>query len=1577
MPNVKFRFIGDDSELRKKLANLAKMQADISNNFRSNLSKGGTNAVSEAIKQVGKDAIAAAKEAEVLNRTANNSAIRDAKLADIAAIKKLRDERSKEISELNFLKQVEQEHKGILADKKSVTESLIQEEKQLSVEYKKGQLSLQEYNKSLKEAAEARRKANDEERKAEKVLRDSEKARKDGDREEAKRQKDLDRRKKLLEQESSEYFKLNKALGAVRKEAKEVLAEMFRMERQGHKNTAGYEALRKKSEGLVAQTQLLDRGIKKIDATLGIHYRNVGNYGEALELISPQIANINQHLQVFGTSLDDLATKPGAIKEVGAAFLSIGKGILGFVLSPIGLFITALGALFMLFKGNKQTVIDFNNGLLNVGKTTGLEGKALQDLADDIVGLSRALKTVSTDKLLEYATVAGQLGVKGSQNILAFTEALAKLETASDIKGEEGGSEIARLLTLTDGGVQNIKAFGDEIVNLGNNFAATENEILSNATKIAQSTGVYKVGRQEVLAFATATKSVGVEAELVGSTMGRTLGTLEKVIRSGKGLGTVLKLVGGTQAELSKRFREDASGVLIDFIGGLNRTGKSAADFNKSLEAVGITAIRDQAVLGSLASNGFDILTDALTNVKDATGAMDAEFETASGKIVNQSARIGIAWDNMVLSIENGSGAIGVASVAVVGFFAEILEGITNVVTSNSWGEFFTRINPTNWGRGSSINRALGLKEVFDDVRKFNKEISKIGDGSNAWIRTEFSKMNKHEFEKAYKLAKEHSEKMAKASLDYETGVLSGDLKETENTVNEYKKQESIARLHLSRMEQIRSKKGYDFSGKPKVGIAGLEEESEKERLKRERAEAAAAKKAERIVENARKATERQRSLQLEIDKINETASRNQLSRDESEVESVKDKYAKIKEEVRKFYDDPKNKGKKVDTSGLLASEKFEVSEATIRQNTKRLEESFDAQKRLLDEYNSFADQTSKEEADKRFGNELSAFKDYEKNVEKAYWDLLTKKKTADIEGLNSTLKLTQAEEEQFKILEKRRDEISQNKRQKESRDLIESLQLSATTESKINDIRVEYARAYATLEKNKTSLTVEEFEKRKEALKKGQSEEIGSILLPDLQKTGDWINVFEKSSQLAVSKVKNSVSVLRTSLEKMLSDGKITVEQYNEALKQIKGVEVEVNVSEKGFGRLKQILKELKEAEKGSLKYDQARQKLGQEINYWGQGIVDAGNEALNVADKLGLGSEKFKEDMALTMNLASDAVNLASSIASGDVMGIITNGIKTLSSAISLFTKDRGIERKIQDYQRQIEVLGKSYEALQKKMNGNDTNYYANSDQLIANLKEQQRLLEQSAKAEEDKKKTDKEKVKGYKEQSEAINKQIEDTENAIRQMRLQTDINSLAQSITDALVGAFESGEDGIDAMDKAFDKFIKNSLANSVRLKFVQKIIDDMLNQVDKYMASNDNSIVGFDFTEWDKKLNQAGKEAMDFLESAYKGLGLEKDSSSSGSGLSGAIKKEITEATASELTGFARSTFDLAKRDFLESQSQGVTLSKQLDVANRKLIVLNQINTNTANTVARLDTAVKHLDQLVKNTSQQSNRAYTG
>lgn len=764
---------------------------------------------------------------------------------------------------------------------------------------------------------------------------------------------------------------------------------------------------------------------------------------------------------------------------------------------------------------------------------------------------------------------------------------------------------------------------------------------------------------------------------------------------------------------------------------------------------------------------------------------------------------------------------------------------------------------------------------------------------------------------------------------------------------NSRKDKENLERLKLANNALAEMNKIYHSQHEIKKKITKADELSDTEKAK-----------AERKAEQARQAVERQRKLQGDIDALANQSTRKQLSRDEEEIASIKDKYAKMREEVRKFYADPKNAGLRVDQGKLQQAESFEISEAKTRQGTKELVKQLNEQRAIYDQYNAYVEQNGVEAAKRMFGEQAQTAEDFKAALEREYLAITS-----------SNENLTQAQAERAKEVKQILDALNKDEVAKQRAKYAEMLKLSEDNEIKIAAIRKKYSDAYEQLEKDKTKISVEEYQKRVEALKKGQTEEIGAILLPDLQKGQDWVNVFEKTSTLARTKILQSVETLKVSLKKMLDEGKITIEQYNDALKGIRDVEVQVTVSDRGFGRIKQILKELKEAEKDSIRYDEARQKLAGEIANIGGGLVEAGGDMLNIMDSLGIGSEKFKEDMALSLDLAGNAVNLAASIASGDVVGMITNGIKTISSAINLFTKDRKIERQIKEYQKQLDQLGKTYDALAKKMADSDTNFYGNSEAALRNLKAQERQIIQMQQAERSKKKSDAEKLKAYDQELLNNRNQQLELEKSIREMRLQTDINSLAKSITDALVGAFEAGEDGIHAMDKAFDDFIKNSLANSVRLKFIQGFVEDMLADVDDYMSKNGDSIAGYDFGKWEKRKNDAINFSNEFLDAAYQGLGLEKDSSKNTSTISGKIKTELTEKTGGELLGIWRAGYDIWKQQLAALNLHTAQNNQYIQIANNKLIALNAIQVNTANTVTELQHAVVELRAINKNTSK--------
>lgn len=228
---------------------------------------------------------------------------------------------------------------------------------------------------------------------------------------------------------------------------------------------------------------------------------------------------------------------------------------------------------------------DYEKALVGVGKTTNIEGKKLEEFGKKFQELAARIP-VSTNELLGIAQAAGQLGVKGEENLLKFTDTVAKLGVATDLSGEEAATALTRILTVTGEGIGQIDKFGSVIVALGNNFAATESEITRVATEVSRATSVFGVSAAEAAALSAALKSVGVQAELGGSAVGRAYRAIDASIRTGgSALERLSQLTGMTGEQLRKTFAEDSTAVFQKFIEGLGRVAANGGDTTKTLAA--------------------------------------------------------------------------------------------------------------------------------------------------------------------------------------------------------------------------------------------------------------------------------------------------------------------------------------------------------------------------------------------------------------------------------------------------------------------------------------------------------------------------------------------------------------------------------------------------------------------------------------------------------------------------------------------------------------------------------------------------------------------------------------------------------------------------------------------------------------------------------------------------------------------------------------------------------------------------------------------------------------------------------
>jgi TP901 family phage tail tape measure protein len=330
---------------------------------------------------------------------------------------------------------------------------------------------------------------------------------------------------------------------------------------------------------------------------------------------------------------------------------------------------------------------EFETGLIAVAKTTDLSDKELAQFEQGIEDLAKRLP-VTTKELLDTAQAAGQLGVKGTANLLNFTETIAKLGRASDVTGEEAATSLTRILNVTGESVENIDELASVVVALGNNFAATESEIIRVTNEVARATQQFGVSSSEASAFGAVLRSFGVRAEEAGSAVGKTFRAIEEAVSNGgRALQQLSKITGLSADELRKQFGEDAVGVFQKFLVGLDNAKKGGAVLAQELKKLGLEGETIQKVIPTLSSN-YEELTRALSlanaETKNAT-ALNKEFARFAQSTESTTQLLANAFEKLQRNIgEKFAPAIKAAAPAIADFISRIGEDSVDAFARNT-----------------------------------------------------------------------------------------------------------------------------------------------------------------------------------------------------------------------------------------------------------------------------------------------------------------------------------------------------------------------------------------------------------------------------------------------------------------------------------------------------------------------------------------------------------------------------------------------------------------------------------------------------------------------------------------------------------------------------------------------------------------------------------------------------------------------------------------------------------------------------------------------------------------------------
>ena len=431
------------------------------------------------------------------------------------------------------------------------------------------------------------------------------------------------------------------------------------------KNTQGFDANSEAARNLQTQIDLDTAALKELEAQ------------------ARQSASVlGTQMQVAGQKIQEVGEK---IKSVGDKLAGVGQTMTTYVTGPI------VGA----FGASAKAAIDWESAFTGVMKTVDeTANTTYDDLKKSINEIAKTTAS-SQNEIAATMEIAGQLGVS-ADDITEFTKVMVMLGDTTNLSSEEAASSIAKFANVTGMSLNDVDKLGSAIVDLGNNYATTEADIMSMATRLSGAGAQIGLSQGEILGFATALSSVGIEAEMGGSafskamikmqvaaetgydqvidlqnktgmslrelqllssnnskdfkaladSLGLTKEEMNATIKAGANLQDFAEVANMETKEFVELYRNDAPAALQAFIRGLGDTEGHGESTIAMLQEMGFTEVRLRDTLTRLANSG-DLVTDAVARGNVAWGensAMTAEAEkryaTMAAKISQLKARI-------------------------------------------------------------------------------------------------------------------------------------------------------------------------------------------------------------------------------------------------------------------------------------------------------------------------------------------------------------------------------------------------------------------------------------------------------------------------------------------------------------------------------------------------------------------------------------------------------------------------------------------------------------------------------------------------------------------------------------------------------------------------------------------------------------------------------------------------------------------------------------------------------------------------------------------------------------------------
>lgn len=502
----------------------------------------------------------------------------------------------------------------------------------------------------------------------------------------------------------------------------------------------------------------------------------LAQYAGQLKKVAEESYLASSKLNAFG---DKITTFGSKAQKVGGALDTVSKSTKGMSLAIFGgMAVSAKAAIDFetAFAGVKKTVDE-------VPATNGRAAISYKDLEAGIRNMSKELPA-SAAEIAKVVEISGQLGIQ-TEDVLAFSKVMIDMGESTNMSAEAAATSLAKFANITKMSSSDYQRLGSAIVELGNNYATTEQDITEMSLRLAGAGTQAGLSQADIIGLATALSSVGIEAEMGGSafsklmvnmqvaassgaermadlsaktgmsrrelelmssnstrdfkaladSIGMTTDEMDNIIKSSKNLENFASIAGMTASQFKQSFEKDAVGTIAKFVEGLGNAEKQGKTSIEVLNDMGISEVRLRDTL-LRAGNASDIFTQAVKDSNKAWGDNRALTDEANKRYATTESKLKIVRNKLNdVAITLGGPLLDAfssaldASKPLINDVADLAEGFSKLDKGTQqsiiyMALFMGAVSPVSKILGSTISTVGSLS---NHVGTFAKWMAKIG----------------------------------------------------------------------------------------------------------------------------------------------------------------------------------------------------------------------------------------------------------------------------------------------------------------------------------------------------------------------------------------------------------------------------------------------------------------------------------------------------------------------------------------------------------------------------------------------------------------------------------------------------------------------------------------------------------------------------------------------------------------------------------------------------------------------------------------------------------------------------------